>query len=174
MEENAGIVEEQQKLSSNSERASALAAVMRHEALKAEAAEAAYRPPLSPRRIALSYMGLALSTALAFWIWFFPPGWVQRSPVPVPTLEQDEASLRLVMFLQAQRIESFRIERGRLPENLEEAGVPLPGVDYTPMAGQTYYLRGEGGQAHLGYYSSQPMETFLGDSEDLLALEVEQ
>ncbi len=77
------------------------------------------------------------------------------------------------MFLQAQRIEAFRSANGHLPRSLEEAGPPLPGVEYTPLAGQTYYLRGEGGQAYLGYFSSQPIDIFLGDSEDLLSIELE-
>jgi hypothetical protein len=158
------------RISSGDERASALADVLRQEA---EKAEIVHRPPLSRERIAFGYMALAVATFLAFWIWFFPPGWAQRNPVRAPSLAEEETSLRLVMFLQAQRIEAFRVENGHLPESLEDAGPPLPGVEYTPLAGQTYYLRGEGDQAYLGYFSSQPIDTFLGDSEDLLAVEVD-
>ncbi len=158
------------QVSSGNERAAALEAVLQHATLKADMVR---DPSLPPERIAFGYLALFVSVSLAFWIWFFPPGWAQRSPVPMPSVAEEETSLRLVMFLQAQRIEAFRAENGHLPRSLEEAGPPLPGVEYTPLAGQTYYLRGEGGQAYLGYFSSQPIDTFLGDSEDLLSIEVE-
>jgi len=158
------------QISSGNERAAALEAVMHHATLKADMVRHHYLPP---ERVAYGYLALAVSLSLAFWIWFFPPVWAQRDPVSVPSVAEEETSLRLVMFLQAQRIESFRSENGHLPQSLEEAGPPLPGVEYTRLAGQTYYLRGEGGRAYLGYFSSQPIDTFLGDSEDLLAIEVE-
>ncbi len=158
------------QVSSGNERAAALEAVLQHATLKADMVR---HQSLPPERIAFGYLALFLSVSLAFWIWFFPPGWAQRNPVPIPSVAEEETSLRLVMFLQAQRIEAFRSENGHLPQSLEEAGPPLPGVEYTPLAGQTYYLRGEGGQAYLGYFSSQPIDTFLGDSEDLLSIEVE-
>lgn len=157
------------QVSSGNERAAALEAVLQHATLKADMVR---HRSLPPERIAFGYLALFVSLSLAFWIWFFPPGWAQRNPVPIPSFAEEETSLRLVMFLQAQRIETFRAENGHLPRSLEEAGPPLPGVEYTPLAGQTYYLRGEGGQAYLGYFSSEPIDTFLGDSEDLLSIEV--
>jgi hypothetical protein len=159
-------------VSSGDERASALQAVLEHQTGKREVVVHRHRS-LPPERVAFSYAALAISLAVAFWIWFFPPGWAQRNPISYPTFAQEETSLRLVMFLQAQRIEAFRLENGRLPESLDQAGPPLPGVEYTRLAGQTYYLRGEGDQAYLGYFSSQAIEEFLGDSEDLLNIEVE-
>ena len=158
------------QVSSGNERAAALEAVLQH--ATHERVVSRHRS-LPPERVAFGYLALFLSLSLAFWIWFFPPGWAQRTPVQFPSVAEEETSLRLVMFLQAQRIEAFRAENGHLPRSLEEAGPPLPGVEYTPLAGQTYYLRGEGGQAYLGYFSSQPIDTFLGDSEDLLSIELE-
>lgn len=90
------------------------------------------------------------------------PGWlftkpVQESPVLV------DASLRVRMFVEIERIEQFRRDSTRLPASLAEAGIPDDGLTYEAGYG-SYTLTGTNRGHTLVYSSGTPPETFLGDS----------
>ena len=70
---------------------------------------------------------------LAIWVWVFPPAPLSLAP-PSPYVETDvkvRAGLRMAIGLQVDRIEAFRAEHGRLPDQLEEAGEPVYDMTYS-------------------------------------------
>jgi len=158
------------EVSSEEERARALAEVLRHQAEHARARRLAVKPP---RPFLYRFVPFALSTALAIYVWFGSPAWLQPDPIPEPTLQEERSTLRLVMFLQAQRIELYRRTTGRLPAFLEEAGPPLPGIVYRRLDARTYRLYGHTRRQGLVYTSTEPLTEFLDTGEDLLALELD-
>jgi hypothetical protein len=68
------------------------------------------------------------------------------------------------MYLQVQRIEAYMLVHGELPPNLEAAGSPMPGVEYTPQGSGRYQLTATGGDQTLGYDSIDSVDDFLGVS----------
>lgn len=78
-----------------------------------------------------------------------------------------EASLRVRMFVEIDRIERFRSDSGRLPATLAEAGVPPDGLIFNVEDGR-YTLTGVNGALSLVYSSDTPPQTFLGDSYRLI------
>jgi hypothetical protein len=57
--------------------------------------------------------------------------------------------------MQAQKIESFRVENGRLPRDLAEAGVDAPDLDYTVQGDTEYVLYTEVGEQPVSFSSAQ-------------------
>jgi hypothetical protein len=88
--------------------------------------------------------------------WLFP-----RPPAQTPALR--EASLRVRMFVEIDRVERFLADSGRLPRTLVEAGADTSGLSYTPAEGG-YTLSGTNQGLSLTYRSGTPPREFLGDS----------
>ena len=147
------------------ERAEALAAVMRREAEKAIAQRQA-----RPKRFTMGPGFLFVVAGLNAYVWFGAPAWLHPAPPPPIPMEQLDSSLRLTMYVQSQRIEAFRIENGRLPTTLEEAGSPLAGMEYTILSDTIYEIQGVGDDIQLTLQSTDSMALFMGDAEDMLHL----
>jgi hypothetical protein len=119
-----------------------------------------WAPPRSASRgrIATSLM----LTAIAAWLWVFPPAFLAPAPPSRPSYERVEAGLRVSLALQADRIERFRAENGRLPDQLREVGEPPTGVSYTRLDAQTYLLRGREGDTTIRWEGGvQSMELLM-------------
>lgn len=72
---------------------------------------------------------------------------------------EEAGSLRLNLFLQAEKIEAYREERGRLPWVLSEAGPPFPGIEYHRKDNRSYELDGASDRVRLRYESDiSPLE----------------
>lgn len=97
--------------------------------------------------------------------------WFGPEPIPAPTTMELEQSLRAAMYLQAQRIAAFNNRTGRLPDTLDEAGEPLPGVQYAKLGEDVYRLTGENRGVTLTYNSDQPPSALLGNAASLLGTE---
>jgi hypothetical protein len=67
------------------------------------------------------------------------------------------------VYLQVQRIRAFQAENNRLPLRLEEAGPPLPAVEYHRLADDLYQLNGVTDRVRLTYRSDLPLDAFIGD-----------
>lgn len=148
------------KLSSEVERATAVASVLRHQKERERIRESVKLPgtkPLFPQLV-----GLALSTAVAVYLWFGSPGWLSRQPV-LPPLEEEEASVAAAIYLQAQQIEAYRARNGRLPAFQEEAGLPVPGVRYARIDSRSYWIEGRDRRVVMTYRSGEPLDS-LGRS----------
>lgn len=142
------------------EAADAVAAVLKH-AAERDAAARAKIPPKPQSRWALP-VGINLGV-LALYLLAFTPDWVTVDPIPAPDPAARVESLRLAMYIQVKQIEAYRIENGRLPTTLAEAGTVVPGVDYVPQ-GTTYLLIATAGETVLRYESSQSADDFVGSA----------
>lgn len=150
---------EEKEISSDHERAEVLAAVLRDQKERA-AREPVPRP--SPRKQRGRLVTFLVSLVVTVYVWFGSPSWAQPYVPPEPTPIEEEAGLRMAMYLQIQRIEVFRDETGRLPLSLDEAGERLPGVEYEQITGEVYRLRGRTDGLRVTYVSAQPPHEFLG------------
>jgi hypothetical protein len=145
-------------LSSEGERASLLASVMKHDAERkdAQAAVPAHRPkPLAPQLIAL-----AVSTVLAVYVWFGSPAWLSPDPVPLPSLADEGSVVRASVWLGAQQVEAFLSRNGRVPGSQEVGPLP-PGVSYERLDARQYILAGRGDRIGITYASGQPQDDLL-------------
>ncbi len=122
-----------------------------------------------PRRTRpFAWVVLVASTSL------FAIGASTRAPwlgFPQPLDEQpivQEASLRLAIALEAQRIVRYQREHGALPSRLEDAGPVVPGVRYHRGTGGDFELRGSNGDASAMYRSSEGLRRFVGSSYDIV------
>jgi hypothetical protein len=156
-------------ISGAGDRYEALLEVLEHEksqAARSRALEEAERQRAKERRP--PYWPVAVLLVLTVWIWIFPPAFLRmEAPQPQPVAEE-EAALRFTMYVQAQRIKAFRLENGRLPETLGEAGPPLPGMRYTVLHTDLYQLTGETDRVTLTYRSDLPLQEFVGSGADVI------
>jgi hypothetical protein len=155
-------------LSSETERAAMVASVLRHQAER-EVVRGATRTP-GPKPLFPQLTGLAVATALAVYVWFGSPAWLEPDPIPLPSMEVERATLRIQMWIQANAIEHYRTDNGRTPAFLEEAGPPRPGVEYDRLDAQTYVLHGQGDRVRLRYSSRDSL--FLGEAGEALLMGV--
>ncbi len=159
-------LEEDLSLSSEGERASAIASVLKDQAEKAEVRSFVRSP--GPKPLLPQLAGLGIASLVAAYVWFATPGWLEPAPIPPPPVEVELATLRLEMFIQAQAIESYRLNNGRTPAFLEEAGPPRPGVRYRRVDADTYILQGQGDRVRLVYTSRDSLGAFLGEEGEAL------
>lgn len=96
------------------------------------------------------------------WLWLLPPAFLRIDPPEPQPIEQEDASLRFAMYVQAQRIKAYREATGRYPTRLEEAGPPLPAMRYTRLNDDLYQLTGETDRLTLTYVSDLPLKDFVG------------
>ena len=142
--------------------ADALADVLEHSAKRAKAEESADKPRRGSS--GFHWFGLGILTAISAYLWIGPPEWILPVPPAPPTVELEDAGLRLNMYLQAMRIERFRTAEGRLPESLAEVGDSIGDIQYHRVSNLTYRLSGSSDNMVLGYTSSDPLEDLLSDA----------
>lgn len=154
------------RVSAEAERARALTAVLRDQAMRAEAAREVVVRRHRRRRVRLGALVVAW-VAMAY-VWLASPSWTRIKPPPEQTIASEARSLRLNVFLESQAIESYRLERGRLPDVLKQVGPPLPGMEYRLKDSRSYEIQGRSSRVRLRYESEQPPLDFVGGAADLL------
>ena len=160
------------EVSQPSERDTVLAAVMREESEKVELEELTREILARRQGFGLRHVALIFATAMSVWIWIWPPSVLRiQAPGPPPT-EQEEATLRLIMYFQAQRIEQYRLDTGRVPQELEDAGPVFQGVEYIRLTDRDYRILGRTSRVILSYSSVEPIDAFVGDGASILDLGV--
>ena len=129
------------------------------------------KAPIGRNRQRVAAVSLPLAGAFSFYLWFGNPAWVTPTmPNPVTT-EKAEAGLRVAMFFEAQKIESFKTQSGRLPETLLELGGSAPGeMTYSRLDARTYQLVGQSRGVTLTFNSDQAIQQFVGDAMERLGL----
>lgn len=148
-------------------RARALAEVLRDQLQRAEAARVAEERRGRRARVR---RGVLIGTwAVVAYVWLATPSWLRVEPPPPPAVAAEAQSLRLNVFLQTQAIEAYRLQRGRLPYILQEAGPPFLGMEYRRFDSRSYELQGRSDRVILRYHSDQPAMDFVGGAADLLA-----
>lgn len=159
-------VETERYVSEEQERARALAEVLRDQTERAEALRLSEER--KSRRHRVRRGALIATWAAVAYVWLATPSWLRVEQPPVPTVAEEARSLRLNVFLQSQAIEAYRLERGRLPFVLQEAGPPFRGMDYLRRDSRSYELHGRSERVLLRYNSEQPALDFVGGSADLV------
>ncbi len=114
-------------------------------------------PDRTPFWLGVSFTILGLLALL-----IFQPAWLFNRP-PDETPQTQEASLRIRMYVEIDRVLRYKEAHGRLPENLAEAGGDSTGLSFEHRAGG-FILSGSNGMISLRYRSTEPPEAFLGNS----------
>ncbi len=144
----------------SSEYGEALSGVLEDQVRRKELRSAAAPTSGRPRLHASIPPVLAL---VSIWLWAFPPA-ALRPVVPTIPPANQEAGLRIEMFMQFNNIQRFVSENGRLPNDLREAGDGSDEVLYTPQTGNTFSLTGQVGDIRVDFTSSEPVENLLGNA----------
>ena len=112
----------------------------------------------------------ALPPALALisiWLWAFPPAVLRPEPPSIPVANQ-EAGLRMEMYIQFNKIQGYLSEHGRLPKNLDEVGDASDLVRYEPLTASVFRLSGQTGAVTVQYTSTDPVEVLLADAQAIV------
>ena len=159
--EHGPLDRDREHLSDDKERNKILEEVLRDQARREVLRDVVYRRPAASLRMRIA-AGVLAAVALAMWV--VPVGWL-RADVEFPlTPAQEEAGIRLAAFLQAQQIEVFRQETGRLPDILRETGEAVPGVEYRRVDARTYELTAMTERDTVRWMNSDSLPALLGDS----------
>ena len=100
---------------------------------------------------------------VSIWLWAFPPAVLVPVTPSIPPADQ-EAGLRMEMFMQFINIQRYAEQNGRLPSDLEEVGDGPDQVLYTREEGNTFRLTGRVGEITVDFTSNEPVEDLLRDA----------
>ncbi|MGE5926696.1 MAG: hypothetical protein ACM357_05035, partial [Gemmatimonadota bacterium] len=126
----------------------------------------AVRPagPARRRMHPVALLSLLVLVAVAAYVGLARPSWIFERGAPTEPVSMQEASLRLAMAMQFQRIERFRAQSGRLPATMEEAGPVMPGIRYQARHPDGFTLTGTNGTVALTLQSTESLAAFVGNS----------
>ena len=116
--------------------------------------------PLHP----VAVLSLVILLSVAAYLAVSRPAWLFDRGMPPESVAIQEASLRLAMAQQYQRVERFRQQHGRLPDGIAETGHPLQGVTYEKSGSDQYVLRGTNGSISLILRSTDSVRAFVANS----------
>ena len=92
------------------------------------------------------------------------PPWLFDRGMPPENAALQDASLRLGMAMQYQRIERYRQTNRRLPQSLDDVGAPMQGISYERVGADQFVLRGRNGTVSLTLRSTDPVREFVANS----------
>lgn len=130
--------------------------------------------PLKRRMHPVAGLSLLVLVLVAGYVGLARPSWIFERGAPAEPASIQEASLRLAMAMQFQRIERFRAQSGRLPTTMEEAGAVMPGVRYQARHPDGFTLTGTNGTVTLTLQSTESVSAFVGNSYELIQGRAEQ
>ncbi len=78
------------------------------------------------------------------------------------SIAEQAEDMRLAIFMQASRVDVYRLQNGRLPASLADAGSPVEGLSYSVIGPDQYELVVTIGTEVLRYDSSQPVGEWVG------------
>ena len=122
----------------------------------------------------MALLSLLILVAVAAYIGLARPAWIFERGAPAEPVSMQEASLRLGMAMQFQRIERYRAQSGRLPTTMEEAGPVMPGIRYQARHPDGFTLTGTNGAVTLTLQSTESLTAFVGNSYELIQGRAEQ
>lgn len=153
--------ESRARVREHAEAEAAVAEVMRREQFKAQRlAEVEHRR--RPRPQPLRVLALVALLALNAYLWTGQPEWLTWHEPPAPSIDYYQNSYKMAVWLQRQRIEEYRHEKQALPKVARQAGPPVRGVRYTPLAPDVYMLEAGKGLRMVVYTSRDSIATFMG------------
>ena len=138
--------------------------------------EQATRPAGPPRRRLhpVVVLSLLILVGVGAYVGIARPAWIFERGAPAEPVSMQEASLRLAMAMQFQRIERFRAQSGRLPTTMEEAGPVMPGIRYQARHPDGFTLTGTNGTVTLTLQSTASLSAFVGNSYEMIQGRAEQ
>lgn len=113
--------------------------------------------------LGLLLFGVGIYLLAARPAWFFTP------PAPPEAVEIQEASIRLMLVREADRVKRYRAEHRRLPATLEETGSATRGIAYRAEGDSAFHLAASLGDHSIGLSSRDSVAAFLGNSLKVIA-----
>ena len=132
------------------------------------APEPSSRPRRSGGLHPLTLVSLAALVALAAWLAIARPGFVFERGAPDEPRAVRDASLRLAMAMQYQRVHRFRDSTGALPQKLSDVGPVVSAIRYEPIPPDQFTLVGENGDVVLTLRSNDVLRDFVGSAYQVL------
>lgn len=128
-----------------------------------EMQEAVYRVPTETSTRRRRSAGVTAAVlVVALWVAVAPPAILVPPSAPgVDTADRIEG-VQTALWLQVQQIEAFRVENGRLPDELSELRYPLAGMTYVRSSSRLYQVvaRAPDGSP-ISYDSASPDPVFV-------------
>jgi hypothetical protein len=97
------------------------------------------------------------------------PAWFIRPPPPPDPPVIQEASVRLTIVREAQRINAYRISTGRLPQDPAAAGSAVAGLVYGRINDSVFTVSMPAGVNRMTFRSTDSVAVFLGDAVTLVS-----
>ena len=144
---------------SGQEAADALAAVLTHAAERDEAAEHKQGPKKQSKW--MLPLGVNLGV-FAVYLLIASPDWVVMNKIDSAPIAEQAEDMRLAIFMQASRVDVYRLQNGQLPASLADAGSPVEGLSYNVIGPDQYELVVTIETEVLRYDSSQPVGEWVG------------
>jgi len=119
-------------------------------------------------RIVVTVLGLGIF-GVGIYILAMRPAWFFTPPPPPESVQIQEASVRLMLVREATRVRRFRVEHGKMPATLEEAGSTIGSVHYMAQGDSTFKLMASWGEKSIVLSSSDSVGPFLGNSLKVIA-----
>ncbi len=116
----------------------------------------------------LTLVAVAALIALAAWLAIAQPGFVFERGAPDEPRAVRDASLRLAMAMQYQRVQRFRDSTGVLPQKLTDVGPVVSAIRYEPIPPDQFTLVGENGDVVLTLRSDDVLRDFVGSAYQVL------
>ena len=111
-------------------------------------------------------LNAALAVGAAVLLLLSPPAWLPQSTPDLRTVEQRDLGLRVVLAVEAARINAYLDAEGELPQSLAAAGGDAQSVRYVVIDATRYTLSASDGAASASYDSTTPLTTLLGGRSD--------
>jgi hypothetical protein len=142
-----------------------------------EAYEAALQQPARPANGPPPKRGFGILTivcllalvAIGAWLYTARPDWVFARGAPPQSAALREASLRLAMAMQYERVERYRDSAGHLPARLSDLGPAAGNLTYTTTQFGGFVLEGSDSALQLTLRSDDSLRAFVGNSYEIVS-----